>query len=288
MSKLEREGNRQQSVFISYAQADKLVAREIADRLQGAGLRVWFDEWAMSAGDSIKGKIENQARATDLLIVLLSPASVESHWIRAELDAALSTELRSRAVTVIPALIEDCEVPAHLRDRMYLDLRSDLSQGIERLIRQLGVVPDIDFSILDGRAFEELVVDLLVQLGFTIERQRLSRDSGFDFVASISIDDPFGAERREAWLVETKLYKAERVSLQSLRQMVGYMVTVPGLYKGLVVTNSQLTSVATESLKEISDRAAREVRVIDGTELRALLLRHPDVVARHFSRDANE
>ena len=288
MTKPRSEGDRPQSVFVSYAQADKLVARDIADRLQGAGLRVWFDEWALSPGDSITEKIESELRASDLLIVLLSPASVKSHWVKAELNAALSVELRSRAVTVIPALIADCEIPFGLRDRVYLDLRSDLSQGVEGLIRQLGIVPDIDFSVLDGQAFEELVADLLVELGFKIERQHLIRDTGHDFEASISIVDPFGTEQREDWLVEAKLYKAERVSLRSLRQMVSYMETMPNLHKGLVVTNSQLTSVATESLKTISERAAREVKVIDGTELRALLLRNPDIVARHFGKDANE
>jgi hypothetical protein len=271
-------------VFISYAQADKSVARQIADALRGAGLKVWFDEWALMPGDSIRQRIDEALRASDLLLVLLSPSSVNSRWVQTEWNAALSSELKARGVTVIPALIADCEIPPLLASRMYLDLRIDLEGGIRRLIQQLGVVPEIDFSKLDGQAFEKLVADLLSELGFSVEHQPVSRDSGFDFVASFVGTDPFGTQRRESWLVEVKLYRNERVSLQALRQMVGYMVTVAGSHKGLVVTNSQLTSVATKFLEDITAKSGRELRVIDGSELRALLLRHPQLVDRYFDK----
>ncbi|MEW6154928.1 MAG: toll/interleukin-1 receptor domain-containing protein [Actinomycetota bacterium] len=32
-------------VFVSYASADRAVATDLAARLRGRGLRVWFDEW---------------------------------------------------------------------------------------------------------------------------------------------------------------------------------------------------------------------------------------------------
>lgn len=288
MTSTDSEKSRPSQVFISYARADQTVARQIADSLRGAGLQVWFDEWALMPGDSIRERIEDALRATDLLLVLLSPSSVASQWVTQEWNSALSRDLKARAVTVIPAVIEDCQIPPLLAGRRYLDLRTDLQGGVQQLIRQLGVVPDIDFSRLDPRSFERLVADLLTELGFSVERQRVSRDSGFDFVASFVSTDPFGPERRESWLVEVKLYRNERVSLQALRQMIGYMVTVAGSHKGLVVTNSQLTSVATKYLEDITKKSGRDLRIIDGTELRGLLLRHPALVARYFGKDAAE
>lgn len=284
MSTTNATSDRPKQVFISYAQADNDAARRIATRLKSAGVRVWFDEWSLSVGDSIVEKIESELRAADVLLVLLSPASVESRWVRKELNAALSSELRSRAVTVIPALIADCELPLLLADRQYVDLRSNFEAGVGRLIEQLNIIPEIDFSTLDGREFEQLVADLLVELGFKLEKAQLSRDSGFDFAADLVVEDPFGAMKRELWLVEVKRYKSERVNLQSLRQMFGYMVTIPGVHKGLVVINSQLTSVATDYLSEMSETSGRELRVIDGAELRGLLLRHPGVVSRYFGK----
>lgn len=281
--------DRPQQIFISYAQADEFVARKIADALRGAGLKVWFDEWALMVGDSIVQRIEEGMRASDLLLVLLSPNSVASRWVTIEWNAAFSRELKARGVTVIPALIADCEIPSLLADRKYLDLRTDLESGINTLIRQFGIVPNIDFSKLNGKLFESLVADLLTELGFSIEfPQHMSRDSGFDFVALFYSEDPFGAKRRELWLVEVKFYQNQRVSPKSLRKMFGYMATFPGFYKGLVVTNSQLTSVATKFLEDITEKSGREVRVIDGTELRALLLGYPKLVDRYFEKGAEE
>src|ERR1019366_9465903 len=112
---------RNRQVFLSYAQADGDVARQIADALQKEGLRVWFDAWELASGDSIVQRIEQAVATSDILVVLLSPNSVASRWVQTELSAAfLSRELRDRAITIIPAVIEDCEIPPLLADRKYL------------------------------------------------------------------------------------------------------------------------------------------------------------------------
>jgi hypothetical protein len=288
MTSSDTNKEKPQQVFISYAYDDKAVAQRVADTLRGAGLRAWFDEWELLQGDSIVNRIEQAVSVSDLLLVLLSPHSVKSRWVQNELNAAFAHELRSRAITVIPALIEDCEIPVLLADRVYLDLRSDFEGGLRRLIAQLGVAPDIDFSRLDWQSFEDLVADLLSALGFSIERQPLTRDSGFDFAASFVTEDPFGAQKQESWLVEVKFYRNQRVSIAALRQMVGYLMTLPGSSKGLVVTNSQLTSVAKEFLAELVSNSRTELRVIDGTELTHLLLQHPSLVESHFGRGAQK
>ena len=118
------------------------------------------------------------------ILVLVSPNSINSRWVQSELNETLSRELQTRAITVIPALIEDCTMPPPLANLVYLDLRTDLEGGIGRLIQQLGMASDIDFSRLNPQSFESLVADLLQRLGFSIEHQALSSDSGFDFKAS--------------------------------------------------------------------------------------------------------
>jgi len=45
-------------VFISHSAMDKVVVREVAERLRADGLKVWFDEWEIRPGDSIPAKIE--------------------------------------------------------------------------------------------------------------------------------------------------------------------------------------------------------------------------------------
>jgi TIR domain/Restriction endonuclease len=286
MTTVESGQKQSRQVFLSYAYADRAVARRIADKLRGAGLRVRISEWELQPGDSIASRIIEAVSTSDIIIVLLSPHSINSQWIQSELNETLPRELQTRAITVIPALIEDCTMPPPLANLVYLDLRSDLESGIRSLIQQLGVAPDIDFSRLDPQSFERLVADLLQSLGFSIEPQALSSDSGFDFKAGFSTRDPFGAHHEDVWLVEVKHYKNQRVSVDAVRQMIGYMTMLPGAKKGLVVTSGQLTSVAQEVLAELTTHLRTELRVIEGTELKRLLLEHPELVKRYFGQEA--
>jgi TIR domain len=45
-------------VFLSHNSRDKPRVRQLADRLRASGLRVWFDEWTIRAGDDIYLAIE--------------------------------------------------------------------------------------------------------------------------------------------------------------------------------------------------------------------------------------
>ncbi len=286
MATVESRQNRARQVFLSYAHADSAVARRIADKLRGAGLRVQISEWELQPGDSIASRIVEAVSSSDLILVLVSPNSINSRWVQSELNETLSRELQTRAITVIPALIEDCTMPPPLANLVYLDLRTDLEGGIGRLIQQLGMASDIDFSRLNPQSFESLVADLLQRLGFSIEHQALSSDSGFDFKASFPTKDPFGAHHEDVWLVEVKHYKNQRVSVDAVRQMVSYMTMLPGAKKGLVVTSGQLTSVAQEVLAELTTNLRTELRVIEGTELKRLLLEHPQLIKRYFGQEA--
>ena len=58
-------------VFLSHSVKDKLVVREIAKRLREAGLRLWFDEWVLKAGDSIPAKIEEGLEHSRVLLLCM-------------------------------------------------------------------------------------------------------------------------------------------------------------------------------------------------------------------------
>lgn len=116
MTKAENAKDQHPQVFLSYAQEDRDVAIGIANTLRNAGLRIWFDTWELASGDSIAERIDHAA-AGDFVVVFLSPHSVASRWVQQELNASLTTELKDRAITVIPLMIEDCELPQTLTDR---------------------------------------------------------------------------------------------------------------------------------------------------------------------------
>ena len=48
----------QYDVFLSHSAKDNAVVRPLADWLRQDGLKVWFDEWVLKAGDSIPAKID--------------------------------------------------------------------------------------------------------------------------------------------------------------------------------------------------------------------------------------
>ena len=275
---------KRRQVFLSYSSSDKRAAARVADALRTAGLRVWFDAWELAPGDSIISRINQAVASSDFLVVLLSQKSVESQWVQNELSAAMARELGDRAVTVIPALLEDCDVPPHLAERQWVDLRRNFEAGVQQLASQLAAAPEIEFASLDHRTFERLVADLLTALGFSVQMMPFRRDSGFDFMASYRSRDPFGAEKQETWFVEVKFYKEERLSVSALRQMLGYLMTSGSSGKGLVVTSGQMTSVARDFLSQTTNSTGRELRVIDGTELTRLVVQHPTLVERYFRR----
>jgi hypothetical protein len=275
--------SKRHQVFLSYANADREIAQRIADELRQRGISVWFDAYELQFGDSIAEAIEDAISASDYLIVLLSPNSVNSVWVQKELAAALSRDLSARDITLLPVVIADCDIPLFLTSYQYLDLRKDFEEGIARLVEQIGVAPEIDFSELDGRSFENLVVDLLSRLGFkSIEREWAPADMRVDIEASYARLDPFGVEVTETWLVEVKFYRQARADLKSIRQLVEYLTKLPTLSKGLLVTNGQLTSAAKDWLNSAKAKSRVEIRVIDGTELKRLLLQHGDIVSRYF------
>jgi hypothetical protein len=113
------------SLFLSYTHSDRAFARRLATDLVSAGIKVWMDEGEIKPGDSLVKTLSSAIDKMDFFAVLLSPSSVASDWVKRELNAALYKELHTRRIKIIPILIADCEIPAILRDRLYLDMRNE-------------------------------------------------------------------------------------------------------------------------------------------------------------------
>ena len=145
-----------------------------------------------------------------------------------------------------------------------------------------GDVSRIDFTSMTPHGFTELVADLLRELDFEIDGRH--GDAEIDLRATYHRADPFGSPEKQVWLVESKLYAHERVSVETIRQFAGVLSLAPAATQGLLVTNTQLTSVAEEYIDELNRTV--NLRVIDGMRLRRLLRELPAVAERHFDGDA--
>jgi TolB-like protein len=91
-------------VFLSYNREDQAVARRYADALTRAGLSVWWDV-TLRSGEAYDEVTERALRTAAAVLVLWSPRSVVSRWVRAEATIA------ARLGTLVPVTIEACERP---------------------------------------------------------------------------------------------------------------------------------------------------------------------------------
>ncbi len=88
-------------VFLSYAWEDRDLAELVAIALQSNGIDTWWAEWCITAGDSLRRKIDEGLGECTHFVVLLSPNSIGKPWINQEMDAGLMLKLSSQ-VKFIP------------------------------------------------------------------------------------------------------------------------------------------------------------------------------------------
>ena len=89
-------------VFISHASEDKdAVVRPLATALQEKGVRVWYDEFEMRIGDSLRRKIDQGLANSRFGIVVISRSFIKKGWTNYELDG-LMTKAISRQQVLLP------------------------------------------------------------------------------------------------------------------------------------------------------------------------------------------
>lgn len=78
-------------VFVSHASEDKdEVVRPLAAALREQGLRVWYDEFEMRIGDSLRRKIDQGIARSAFGVVVLSNAFFAKNWTQYELDGLVT------------------------------------------------------------------------------------------------------------------------------------------------------------------------------------------------------
>lgn len=99
-------------VFISYKREERARCERIANKLKALDLDVWFDA-RLPSGKSFDREIETTIKAAKAVLVLWSPASVESDWVRIEAGIG-----KARGV-LVAAQLAPCELPIAFRTTHY-------------------------------------------------------------------------------------------------------------------------------------------------------------------------
>ena len=135
-------GNLMVRVFLSHSSKDKPFVRMLADELEAGGeIKVWLDEREIDYGDNSVLKMEEGLDA-DAVLLILSPDSVESNWVKEEWTDAFWDQTNTARIKLAPVLHRDCRIPHFLRNKKPFDLRTNQTEGF-RAIRTwlLGLRP---------------------------------------------------------------------------------------------------------------------------------------------------
>lgn len=86
-------------VFISHASEDKeAIVKQLANNLTSLGLKVWYDEFTLRIGDSLRRKIDAGLARSRFGVVVISPAFFTKNWPQYELDGLVTREMTGEQI----------------------------------------------------------------------------------------------------------------------------------------------------------------------------------------------
>jgi WD40 repeat protein len=123
-------------VFLSYSAQDKASVRTLARDLSAAGLRVWFDEWAIEPGAPPSPAIDEGLEYSRTLLLCMSAHAFGSDWVALERSTAFFRDLTDAERRFIPLRLDDAPIPPALQQFAYVDWRKagTNSQKVQELV----------------------------------------------------------------------------------------------------------------------------------------------------------
>ena len=106
------------TVFISHTARDTEWARSFAKALKERGVSVWFDEFDVQPGESLRETLEAGLRNSDVFVALLDAEAPAKPNLFFELGAAIG--MGKKVVPIVPKGIDLGALPLDLRLRRYL------------------------------------------------------------------------------------------------------------------------------------------------------------------------
>jgi len=125
-------------VFLCHSSEDKPQVRELYRRLLHQGIIPWIDEEDILPGKNWEIEIKKAIRDCDVVIVCLSNNSINKRgFIQKEIKYALDVadEIPSDDIFIIPARMENCQVPNNLKSWQWVNLFED--NGFQKLMKSL-------------------------------------------------------------------------------------------------------------------------------------------------------
>ena len=170
-------------VFISYSKLRPEPAKTLAGQLECKGIEVWWDT-SLKSGQAFNDVIREQLGEVDAVIVIWTPESVKSQYVKMEAGIAYAWE---KLITVRTADLPIRDIPAPFRD-----LHADIVTDVDRVMIALGEKGVLPKGSARKRLSREDVLAALGQLDPSLPAAvdtflRKCQDAGFRIVCNRSI-----------------------------------------------------------------------------------------------------
>jgi len=94
------------SCFISYSSKDQLFAERLYADLQARGVRCWFAPPDVQGGKKLHEQIDRAIQMHERLLLILSPNSIHSEWVKTEIAKARKREMMEKRRMLFPVLLK--------------------------------------------------------------------------------------------------------------------------------------------------------------------------------------
>ena len=280
-------------VFLSYNREDQARAKLFADAFKHEGFDVWWDV-GLRTGEAYDEVTEHALRTAKAVVVLWSPRSVASRWVRSE------ATLADRNKTLVPCMIEPCERPimfeltqtaelSHWRgdigDEAWRDLLADVTRFVNAETApapargpapagrpaDLGEAPALavlPFTNRSGLAEDEafalgMVEDIVAALTLSPDLKVLAAGATAGWRGKVIDLRAIGRELGVRYLLEGNVRRVRetlRVTTQLVEAETGAVVWLQKFDRRL----AELTALQEELVTEVAAHLHIKVRNIEG------------------------
>jgi hypothetical protein len=94
-------------IFMSHSSQDKEFANLVVSSLRSPEMAAWIDSEQIVTGDDIFDQLGRGLHSMDVLVFLISQASLKSEVVALEIKHAVWREVKEKRILILPFIIDD-------------------------------------------------------------------------------------------------------------------------------------------------------------------------------------
>ena len=227
-------------LFISHATEDKdEIARPLAKRLRELGLEVWYDEFSLTLGDSLRESIDKGLSESRFGVVIFSKNFFSKDWPKKELNGLFAREEGTDIILPIWHKINKSDIIKYspiLADRVAVNSNKGLDKIIEEILKVINPQtnylssgkntlevkkvsnPNKTAKIIDLEYYPEMIEDYFIELEIkdysrkTIKSYKSIINEFYEFLIKEKViyDDKILLRTFKKYMVYLKLEKGNK------------------------------------------------------------------------------